>query len=453
MTAELASAPAAPCLALCDSCGKKYRVRHPERTHVCQQCGGQVLPLSDGTQEVEEASATTLAKEAAQSLRSAYKWINGVTWLYRLGALAYALATLAAVIALTQTAVPVGPGMLVVGLTTSLSVIMVMGALLILFQPFAWTLAIAVLATCVSVVHGIGPDPLGVAGMASSALALLAWAALVPTWRFRRLIGQHQDLYILHHASSSTKRSLRRRTPEERHERLLNVMHRAAQRAWKLSAAASIAIIVASAIGTAVVLTQIRPQDFGVAQARFERAWDTSDMGTVADLFADSRRELETQRLAGLATSYGWTDGVPKLGDPDVERDKSRALVHYWVGNKTLSALWVRQGREWVLSTIEFPRPPFEPTFERFLVSWKESGVDGILSYFSAENRENLRETIEGALAKRGWDPLPEILETRTEVSDEDRIHMTLLLPDGDVLTKWHLRPDSTWGLHSVGFP
>jgi hypothetical protein len=450
------ASPALPqSLARCEACGKQYRVRHADRTHVCQSCGGTVVATdeAEATSPADEPSASTLAKEAAQSLRAAYKWINGVTWLYRLGALAYAIATLAAIVALTQPVVPVGPGMLVVGLTTSLSVIMVLGALLILFQPFAWTLAIAVLATCVSVVHGIGPDPLGVAGMASSALALLAWAALYPTWRFRQLIRQHQDLYILHHASSNTKRALRRRTPEERHSRLVSVMHRAARRAWKLSAVATVGIMVASALGTALALTQVRPQEFGEAHAKFELAWNSGDLDTVNQLIVDENRETQGRLLAGLATSYGWTDQLPPLGDPDIERDKTRALVHYWVGNKTLTALWLRQGRDWALSAIEFPKPPFEPAFENFLTAWSETGVDGIITFYSPENRTKIRESIDAAIERRSWDPLPRILDTEKKDMGDNRIHVTLYLAEGNVLTKWHLRPDSTWGLHGIGFP
>ena len=67
-------------------------------------------------------------------------------------------------------------------------------------------LVIAVLATAISTAHFVGPDPFGAAALASAIWAAIAWGALVPTSRFSKLMAEHKDLYIMHHASARTRR-------------------------------------------------------------------------------------------------------------------------------------------------------------------------------------------------------------------------------------------------------
>lgn len=111
--------------------------------------------------------------------------------------------------------------------------------------------------------------------LASTAWAALAWGALVPMFRFKKLIARHRDLYILHHASARTRRSLKGRSAQERHERLVDAMHRAARRARRVSFAEAGAICLASIAGTYAVLTTARPNDLPPLVERFEAARPT----------------------------------------------------------------------------------------------------------------------------------------------------------------------------------
>ncbi len=434
-------------LARCESCDKTYRVLERGRTYSCKACGGTVRPLDEG----EAASA--VRRDASEALKSAYRTIGAVTWLYRLGALAYAVATLLAVLALARTDVPPGGGVLVVVLTTLLTVLMLLATMHVVFQPFVWTLAIATLATVVSAVHLLGPNPYGLAVFGSAAWAVVAWATLVPTLRYQRLIATHKDLYVLHHASVGTRRSLKGRTAEARHERLVAAMRRAARRAWKISAAAAVAFVLASALGTYTVLTTKRPQVLSVATAGFEAAWSSSDLEGVGRWFDAGIRAQETARLQGRVDGLGWRDGLPALERGASRNDGDSARLEYEASGVPLVARWVRSGLEWVLVEVELPVPPFEPTYERFLEAWRASDVEGIVAFFSPDSREGMLASIEASVRERGWDSLPQLLTTQMSDYSEGDAEVVHELERSKVRTRWHLGTDGKWRLYALRFP
>jgi len=418
--------------------------------HFCAECG-VVLAHSRRVSDGEEA--TRLRQEAASTLRRAYRWIDGVTWLYRVGALAYAVAAAFAVGALARTDVPVEGGVLVVVLTTLLSVLMLMGSLHILFKPFVWTVLIALLATLASVVHLVGPNPLGLAFLASASWAAVAWAALLPTFRFRRLIREHTDLYILHHAGKQTRRSLKGHFAKERHERLLTAMHRAAKRAWRISTTVAAAVCIASGLGTYAVVSSMRPEVFSTVLEDFESAWNDVGLPAVERFFDPEVRAAETSRLAGLTDGHGWGDRLPRLEDGRVRKEGERAHIDYELDGVALSVSWFLDGQTWRLLRIELPVPPFEPVLERFLAAWRRSDPRSLAEFFSPDKQVEMTDSIGEAALARGWERFPNIDDVVQGDYAAGDVTVVLDLERGKVRTEWRLRADGTWGLNSLRFP
>ena len=453
--------PIEPVHARCEGCDKGYRVPDPDRTYTCKQCGGTVRAGSppedpggaaNAADELESLQLTT-RQEAARELKREYKWIVAVTWLYRLGAAAYAGVTLVAVLALKSTSVPLGPGIVVVVLSTLLTVLMLMGAIQILFQPLAWTVAIASMATLVSVVHALGPNPLGLALLWSSAWAALVWIAVVPTLRFQRLLARHKDLYILQRASQRTRRTLKHDSFKSLHERLMGVMRRARRHAWRVSVTASALICVASALGSTAVLAKLRPQDFSVALGEFQAAWNASNLAAVGRFFPAEVREQRSAWLAGTAAGHGWRDGLPQLAEGSRRQAAGLTWVDYELAGLTLSTGWILIERKWNLSEIELPVPPLEGVLERFLAAWSLSDPRKIAAFFPPEFVERNLGPIERTVRGRGWDTFPEILDTFVGDYTDGETTVTLSTEKGDVTTEWLFRTNGTWSLHSFKFP
>jgi hypothetical protein len=417
--------------------------------HFCVECE-EVLDqwATVSTREEEDE----LRREAAKALRDAYSWIGGVTWFYRVAAFAYAVATAFAVGALTSTDVPLQGGLIVVLLTSSLSVLMLMGAMLILFRPFAWAVAIAVLATIVSAVHLVGPNPFGIAFAASVLLAFVAWAALVPTFRFRRLIAEHTDLYILHHSSKRTRRSLAGRFSKERHERLLDTMERAARRAWKRSSLSAAALCVMTALMTFLVVSNERPQHFDEGVVSFETTWNDEGPDALGPLFDPKVSAAEVAWLVGVADGH-WGTARPKLAGARVRREGDRISALYEMDGMLLEATWVLKGQAWRLIDVELPVPPFEPVLEGFLDAWRASDPRALAAFFSESTRVSMTMSIEASVKERSWASFPAIEEVDTRGSRNGEATVVLDLTKGKVQTEWRLRPDGTWGLVTLKFP
>jgi len=446
--------------ARCDNCEKVYLILDLDRTYACKACDGTVRAIdvtdsgqgeaSDGEGHPEDAAS--LRHQANDALTRAYVWIGSVTWLYRLGALAYAVATAFAVLALARTDVPEGPGVLVVGLTSLLSILMLVGAIVILFQPFAWTLVIAVLATVIATVHIVGPDPLGVAALASAIWAAVAWGALVPTSRFSKLIAEHKDLYIMHHASATTRRSLKGRSAEERHERLLTAMHRAARRAWKVSTGAAALFALVAGFGTHAVLTSMRPGILSNAIASFEAAWNEGGLAPAVEYLPVTIREQQAARLAGVTTGH-WGEQLPELPSGQLQRDKDRAWIDYQISGVTMKASWYLNGLEWELLQLDLPVPPLEPSIDLLLEAWEGGEPDAIAALFSEEGRATMLESIVVAARERSWESFPEVQATDISNYSGGSATVVLDLERGKVETQWHLRSDGTWGMHGLKLP
>ena len=352
--------------------------------------------------------------EANDALKRGYAWIGAVTWFYRLGALSYAVATGLAVLALARLDVPREQGLLVVALTSLMSAVMLIGAMVILFRPFAWTLTIAVLATVVSVVHAVGPNPFGMAALGSAAWAALAWAALVPTYRFHQLIEQHKDMYILHHASAKTRRSLKDRSAEERHARLVGAMNRAAGKAWRSSTAAAALLCVAAGFGAYGVISTMRPSRLSDAVARFEAEWSGGKADGVVQLLPEGVRAVKGERFAGLAAGH-WNAELPPLPAAALERDGNFARAEYDVAGIPVEAEWRLSDLDWVLTGLELPVPPLEPKVDALLAAWSSSDIDALVALFSDEAKKRMHDSIQVAARERGWVDLP------SDSGDSDR--------------------------------
>jgi ribosomal protein L40E len=433
-------------------CSKCQAINAPG-ARLCVECSAV---LKGARRATARGESTEAGREAGAALRRAYRWIGAVTWLYRVGGALYAVATVFAFAALARTQVPLGPGLLVVALTTSLSVLMITAAIHILFRPFVWTVCIAVLATTVTVVHLLGPNPFGVAGYASLAWAVVAWAALLPTLRFRRLIAEHTDLYILHHASRRTVRSLDGHFARERHARLLAAMAHAYRRAWKLSAAAVGVLCLTSVIGSALVVTQLRPQEFAPTVAAFEAAWNGDGLTAATEFIGARTRARQREWLEGATAGHGWESDLPKLPPGTTHESEGRTFVDYELDALTLSTSWFLDGQVWVLIEIELPPPPFEPTLERFLGAWRSSSAEAVAGFFSAESRPGMLASIDRAARDRGWQRFPEVLEVERDAEAdgaEGGVHVTLRLAESELKTEWHVRADGTWGLNGLRFP
>ena len=484
--------PSTRSVARCEDCSKTYRVPSADRAYSCKACGGIVrvievkassadrdstgivlcndcqtlnprkaetcfecdADLEGATVVEDEEEAADLLDETKRAFRRANRWGSGIAWTYHGGALAYAIATLFAVLALAKPEVPVEGGVAVVVLTVFLSVLMGTAALHLLFKPFLWTLSVAVLATGVAVVHAVGPNPYGAALLGSASWAALSWGLLYPARKFQAAIDHHKDLYIVHHASLETQRSLKGRGPGERHERLMRAMRRADRRAWKLSALMAIGLLLATTIGAQRILTSVRPAPFDGALVEFESAWNGGSADTIVRLFDPRVRDVESVSFRALATGHGWSDALPTLPVGARQESPGEWRVDYDLGELGLTARFLFKDLEWRLVHLELPYPSVEPTLERFQSAWDAGDTKALARFFSPETRTSLLAKLEESKARREWTTYPPILGVKLQEDGGRRAVALLNLGRrAEMTTSWVFGNDGAWGVYGLKMP
>jgi len=475
----------------CEACGQGYSVPDPDRTYTCKLCQGTVrvpgkglsseghligaldcdechainhagtetcvecgAPLTEKPAEESHEDSLRARRQATHELRRGYKWIDAFRWICRGGAFGYALVTLTAIVALGRPEVPLEAGLLVVSLCTLLTILMLLGAIQLLFKPFVWTLTIAIAATAASGVHFVGPNPLGLTFAWSAFWAVLFWIAVSPSLRFRKLIAAHTDLYIMQRASQRTRNRLEGDDTRHRHERLLRVMRTASQRAWRLSIAGVIGATVVSAATSFLVLSEVRPAELDSVVRDFEETWKRSSRAAALERFFDPElREWQVGRLGGLAAGHGWSGRFPDLVRVEEERSSNEAVIEYDAGNLQISMDWILREREWLLLQIRMPVPPFETAFERFLATWEQSDLTGLSKFFAPEFQERMETSLQNSLINRRWQTLPEIIDRDIDEPEDEKAVTTLNIEGGAVIASWWISRTGEWTLQSIVFP
>tara|TARA_R110002096_G_scaffold217928_4_gene406022 strand:+ start:901 stop:2373 length:1473 start_codon:yes stop_codon:yes gene_type:complete len=440
-----AEAPALAGTVTCPGC----QMINPGGLHFCAECGVSLPESPPGT---DSEAGRRLRKEAADALKRATRGFQIVTWTYHVGALAYGIAMLMAVKALARPDVPLTGGVVVVVLTTVLSVLFGMGALHAHFKPFVWTIAIAIATTAATVIHFVGPNPFDLAAFGSAAWALVAYGLLLPTYWFRKQIANHKDLYVLHYSSSETRRSLRGRSAEARHERLMQVLRRAALRTWALSIAMACLVILVSTIGSWLYLTKYRPAPFGPTLAQFESTWNTGDVQSVGNAFDEERRQVLTNSLAGFARGHDWGSKLPPLGEGRVEQTDTSATVVYEVAGLEVTVTWALLGTQWGLDQIDIPVPDYRPTVEQFAAAWATSDPKKVTDFFKPESRAERLSELKNVIDKQGWERLPPILETEVSPIDETQVSAEYKCKRGKLSVRWYYS-DGSWYIGTLKLP
>jgi hypothetical protein len=107
----------------------------------------------------------------------------------------------------------------------------------------------------------------------------------------------------------------------------------------------------------------------------------------------------------------------------------------------------------WQVVDVELPGPPLDPTLARFIDAWNRSDAKAVVAFFSDENRTSMLETIERSSAELGWEEYPAIVETTLDDRVDEDVIAKLEFVGGELITRWHVRGDATWGMHGLKFP
>jgi hypothetical protein len=450
--------------AVCQDCGKSYRVPDASRTYRCKACGGTVSAVESETPN-RRAAAPAAAVEArrreprsaeskerrraASALQRSYRWIRAVAWLYRVSAVVWGLAAIGRMATLPSDAID--PLVLTVELAflSVMVAVFVVGSIQVRFQPFAWSLGIALLATlnAAGVWANARESPL--APIVASAWAVLVWAAVPATARFRRLVREHGDLYIVHRIHGTHRRRRDSRSSDE------ELLAAARSRALRTSAVAAVLVLALSGAGGWTVYAQ-RPDTLEFVLEDLAAAWDRGDVEALGAWLPPDER-VETERyVAAVADAHGWGAAWPRVAEVEwrLETTGRGAAELVLEDGGVVRTVWRLQGSAWEIADLTLPLPPMDDIVVRFTHAWNRSDLDGITTFFRLGSRDKMKRGIESSAARRGWaDTLPPILETTAVQRGDGRTELSHQLDDGVLVTRWQFEDDGAFRLTGLRFP
>lgn len=444
--------------AACDSCGHEYQVPDPAKTYSCRQCDGQVVAAAEAVMAEEEALlccagcggamdpsdrfcgdcgteqdgvAAALGAEpspapprriartgrsgkqrssrakASKELTKALGVLKTLRTFFRIGLFFAVVGIIANLIALSDNQFALG--FLIIGLMIRVAsgCMMLMGARLIFFQPFLWSLIYACMVTLNSAVFIFSIDFHLVGSALAGAWALLFWFFVPQAARAQRLMEENPDLAAVRQMTGV----LRRGDATEEDYAEANAV--AAQRARKKAFTWSGGLAGATAAIAALVVVQYHRPSFDSVWSDFQEDWDAGRLENVVAYFPDGQQPGQRDRLKAIVANRNWSGSWPQPEDPELLYSESetisykRQVVEAGFGDDNITLTWQASGKEWHLHDIDLPEPAFEAIEEQWVTLWEADDVLGLGRMF--EDPVSATKDLQALMERREWKTLPSV--------------------------------------------
>lgn len=350
--------------AVCEGCGKTYRVASTERTYTCKVCGETVRPLPENSSpttpsapkepvppescpecdailpknakyceecgvEVADgpASPRSVSKkrdrdskrrlDARGDLNRAFSRIKLLRIFISINLIAWLLTTVRFALGLASDS-PESAAASWVSLVLSslLAAACFVAAIQIFFQPFLWSVLLAswvTLNSAVACFQELDGEVLPLVWLFRAAWSALFWLALIPTIRASRLMKAHPDLYIARRIQG-VRRQRRVRSEDKTEEQAYREASAlAAQKAMRTSIVGAAVIVVLSI--TVGFFAQQGPSDgFSGTRIDAEETPDPPDATPAVTAFAAAwSSDQPANRVAELFKSGATTKRIRSL--------------------------------------------------------------------------------------------------------------------------------------------
>jgi len=444
--------------AVCEGCGKGYRVPSSDRAYKCAACGGKVraepaVPPANDPAPSAEREATCPAcsalnpagagfceecgaklashrtpvherRAAAAEFHRIARSIRVLRWIYGTLAVSTSLVALFLLKAVLELGVAgAAPEqrnafLLVLAITSASALLLIAGTIQVARHPFAWGVGIAAWQSlCVVAALLSGKFP-----VLHVVLAVILWCLLVPTARLSRLLREHPDLYSARHFTGRT----------------------AVGRAGDSHPFRLVAMVAGGlAVAAALFFWLNRPPALEPVAARFADAWNAGGPPSAEAFFHPGKRADVHANLARLATDYGWIPSPPRISAAGVIEPHARPELRHGsfdLGGEELATVWQLSGGAWHLHELA---PPLDGLPERLRAAWNRGDIPAIASF--AKDPERVETLLTRTATKRGWsEGFPTLDEGRPQARGTGRIDVAHRVGSGVLLVHWRL-DDGRW--------
>lgn len=345
--------------------------------------------------------------KASKELSKALGFLKTLRVFFRLGVFFALVGILGGLLILGDNSLPLGMSLLVLSIQIATACVMLVGAKLIFFQPFLWSLIYASLVTLNGALRAIGTDfHLGWT-LGSLIWALVFWAFVPRAARAQRLMEENPDLAAVRQMTGVLRRG------DATEEDYAAANHVAGQRARKKAFAWAGGLATSAVAIAFLVINQSYRPPFDGTWRSFQTDWEGGHLEDVVAYFPKDQQEEERKRLEAVVASRGWDSAWPQPEDPEMlyepvrSRQEERQVVEASFAGEDVSLTWIAEGKDWLLVDLDLPAPPFDDTEKAWIEAWEADDVAAIGNLFENPARAsgNLRRLME----RRDWEQLPAI--------------------------------------------
>lgn len=465
--------------AICEGCGKSWKVPAADKRYACKDCGGVVrvpadpapaapappepvvclacrAPLAEGEAFCPACGVARGDTEARQSpedrrqINREYGKVKRIIGTLRALFIANALFSLFLGFVLFSVIDRLEPedqgGARIMGWAFfGLAIVELVGAALVQRRPLIWAILLAAFRTLLmaaSVLGGATFLDLVFDGF----FTLAHWAGVQQAARLESLRKRYPELAAKSQFTGKGVKGGQRMAQSKQQAR-------AALRS-RLLVAGIVAVLAVGAWLLSKVLSA--PPALDKTIDRFEIAWQAKDVDTMAELMVGESAAKAESKLRNQLRDHSWLD-FPGLTRAELTDADGRGQVRWSTSRGNVETSWKYDGKRWRMLELTLPKiqagPP-DAELAAFMAAWERSDLDAILGLFDPLRRERFERSFRRIIERREWtgkfpklnqaDLHKDVRGTRTE--------MIVGCADGVLETSWEFRAGK-WYLSSMKFP
>lgn len=386
----------------------------------CGDCGTEQESAAQAPVRVQPSGKQRSSRaKASKELTKALGVLKTLRTFLRIGVFFGVLGIWSALTLLSSNDVSLGRGVVELLLRLGSCCLMLMGARMIFFQPFLWSLIYACMVTlnCALIIYAVEFQLVWTVVL--SGWSLLFWAFVPQAAKAQRLMEENPDLAAVRQMTGV----LRRGDATEEDYAEANAV--AAQRAKKKTFLWSGGLAGVTAVLALVVVMQYHRPSFDSVWGNFQEDWDAGNLEDVVAYFPDGQQPGQRDRLKAIVDNRGWNGSWPQPEEPELLYSPEETItyrqqvVEASFGEEAITLTWQASGNAWYLHDIDLPEPSFESTEEEWVTKWEADDVNGLGRMFEepVDATKNLKKLME----RREWNTLPPVLDVEVRGGGERR--------------------------------
>src|SRR5262249_38598783 len=142
----------------------------------------------------------------------------------------------------------------------------------------------------------------------------------------------------------------------------------------------------------------------------------------------------------------GWREALPPIDSRDVSASDERSTLVLHTAQGPVRTQWIADDDAWRMSSLELPRPPFEPFARRLVDAWNGAESEAVVALCSAERAPSVRNALAETAARLKWGATrPALRDWSSHELESDRTELTASVDSAQIALTCRLGDGGRW--------